>query len=180
MAEIVSKKNKGIFIVKFVNKLTKQLNECEFNVKNSLPGIYPTIKEIIKCFDEFGFEIHNYNDGQDRRFQKAVLCLTKELTEFFGTYTKIKGSDKKELLILVVMDIFKTEILESDTLSDDKKELLTSEILLNIFEEILRKTIVSVLVFKNIVNEEFSRPEFRSCMRRWCCFCCPKKKKYLK
>ena len=138
------------------------------------------MREIIVCFSDFGIEVHNYTDQQDRRFQRALLSLTKEFTEFFGTLGKIHGADKKELLLMLSVDIYLTEVQRSKHLSQEQKNVLTSDILVTIFEEILSKTIVSVLMFKDIVNEEFSRKEFRSCMSRWFCCGCRKKKKYLK
>ena len=154
--------------------------EIEFNIKSSIPGLYPTMREIIACFSEFGIEIHNYTDQQDRRFQKALIMLTKEFTEFLGTLHQVHGADKKELLVMLSIDIYKTEIERAKNLSDEQKEILSSEILVSIFEEIVTKSIVAVLMFKDIVNEEFSAKDFKSCMRRWCCCACKKKKKYLK
>jgi len=180
MAEILKSDKPGFVILHFTHKLTKELTSCEFNVKSSIPGLYPALKEIIRCFSEYGIEIHNYTDKQDRIFQKAILMLTKEFTEFFGSFKQIMGADKKELLIMLTLDIYKTEVKKSRLLSSQQKEILLSEILLTIFEELLRKTVISVLMFKDIVNEEFSRKEFRSCMSRWFCCCCPKHKKYLK
>jgi len=172
-------KKSGHVTIHYVHKLTKKLSTCEFNLKKSIPGLYPTLREIISCFSEYGIEIHNYDDQQDRRFQKALLSLTKEFTEFFGTLHLIKGADKKELLIMLVIDVFTSEIEKSKTITEDSKQVLLSDVLLSIFEELLRKTIISVLMFKDIVNEEFSRKEFRSCMSRYFC-CCGKQKKYLK
>ena len=51
-----------VFVVVNFNKFTKKMNECEFNIKSPIPGLYPTIKEIISCFAEYGMEIHNYTD----------------------------------------------------------------------------------------------------------------------
>ena len=95
MVDITKGKLAGIYVVKFTNKLTKQLSECEFNIKKSVPGLYPTIREVIVCFSEFGIEVHNYTDQQDRRFQRALLSLTKEFTEFFGTLVRSMELIKK-------------------------------------------------------------------------------------
>ena len=178
MVEIGKSEKEGFVVFTFINKLTNKLNTCEFNVKNSIPGLYPAIRDIIRCFDQYGIEIHNYTDKQDRLFQRALLTLTKEFTEFFGTFKQIKGADKKELLTMLTIDIYKKEISDSKHISADQKEILLSEILITIFEDILKKTIVSVLMFKDIVNETFSSAEFRGCMARYCCG--SKKKKYLK
>lgn len=180
MAEILQSSRPGFVILQFTHKLTKKLSTCEFNIKSSIPGLYPALKEIIKCFSEYGIEIHNYTDKQDRVFQKAILMLTKEFTEFFGTFKQIIGADKKELLIMLTMDVYRTEVQNSRLLTSEQKDLLLSEILLTIFEELLRKTVVSVLMFKDLVNEEFSREELRNCLGRYCCCCRPKRKKYLK
>jgi hypothetical protein len=180
MVEVTKGNAIGIYAITFTNKLTKQLAQCDFNIKKSVPGLYPTMRELIVCFSDFGIEVHNYTDEQDRRFQRALLSLTKEFTEFLGTLHQVQGADKKELLVMLSIDIYKTEVEKSKALSQQQKELLQSEILITIFEEILSKTIVAVLMFKDIVNEEFSRKEFRSCMSRWFCCGCRKKKKYLK
>ena len=179
MTELVKSDKKGFVAFKFINKLTNKLSTCEFNVKSSIPGLYPCIRDIIQCFDRYGIEIHNYTDEQDRIFQRVLLSLIKEITEFLGSFHQIKGLDKKELLLLLTIDIYTTEVSASKKLDADKKELLTSDLLVSIFEDLLRKTIVSVLMFKDIVNETFSAPEFRSCMSRYCCGS-SKKKKYLK
>jgi len=180
MVDVTSGRAAGIYAIKFTHKLTKKLTQCEFNIKKSIPGLYPTMREIISCFSDFGIEIHNYTDAQDRRFQRALLSLTKEFTEFLGTLNHLNGADKKELLVMLSMDIYETEVDRSKILTAQQKDVLTSDILSSIFEEVLLKTIVAVLMFKDLVNEEFSRKEFRSCMTRW--FCCGggKKKKYLK
>lgn len=181
MSEIIPTENDGVVVLKFINKFTKKMNECEFNVNASIPGIYPAIKEIISCFAEYGMEIHNYTELQNNRFQRAILNLTKEFTEFFASITQMKGANKKELLIMLTMDIFKTEINLSNNLTMDQKQTLNSPVMTTIFEDILSKTITTVLVFKEIVNEEFSKQDFRSCFSRWfCCFCSRKKKLYLK
>ena len=73
MVQITKGKAVGIYAIEYTNKLTKQLATCEFNIKSSIPGLYPTMREIIACFSEFGIEIHNYTDKQDRRFQKALI-----------------------------------------------------------------------------------------------------------
>jgi len=179
MVDVTKGKALGIYAIKFTNKLTKKLATCEFNIKKSIPGLYPTMREIILCFSEFGIEIHNYTDGQDRRFQRALLSLTKEFTEFLGSLNQFGGADKKELLVLLSLDVYITEAEKSKTLTREQKDILTSDILISIFEEVLSKTIVSVLMFKDLINEEFSRKEFRSCITRWCC-CGGKKKKYIK
>jgi hypothetical protein len=181
MVEITKGKAIGIYAIEYTNKLTKKLTECEFNIKKSIPGLYPTMREIIACFLEFGIELHNYTDEQDRRFQKALIMLTKEFTEFLGTLHEVHGADKKELLVMLSIDVYKTEIERADNLSDEEKDILTSEFLIGIFEEIVSKSIISVLMFKDIVNAELSAKDFRSCMARWCCCACRrKKKKYLK
>lgn len=180
MVEVTKGNAIGIYAITFTNKLTKQLAHCEFDIKKSIPGIYPTMRELIVCFSEYGIEIHNYTDLQDRHFQRALLTLTKEFTEFLGTLHQVSGADKKDLLVMLLIDIYKTEVGKSMALSAEKKQLLQSDILITIFEEIISKTIISVLMFKDIVNEEFSRKEFRSCMSRWFCCMCRKKKKYLK
>ena len=180
MVNIVKGATSGIYTIEFAHKLTSKLTKCEFNIKSSIQGIYPTIRELILCFTEYGIEIHNYTDAQDRRFQRAILNLTKEFTEFIGTLKVMRGVDKKELFVALTIDIYETEVRRSKHLSDEQKDILLSSILTSIFEELLRKTVVSVLMFKDIVNDEFSRKEFRSCMSRWCCCCCTKRKKYLK
>ena len=179
MTELVKSDKVGFVTFKFINKLTNKLSTCEFNVKTSIPGLYPSIRNIIDCFDQYGVEIHNYTDEQDRIFQKNLLTLIKEVTEFLGTYKQIKGLDKKELLIMLIIDIFVTEVNKSEKLTQESKYLFTSDIILEIFKDIVSKTIVSVLMFKDIVNETFSSPEYRSCFSRYCCRL-PKKKKYLK
>ena len=181
MSEIIPTENDGVVVLKFINKFTKKMNECEFNIKTSIPGLYPAIKEIIFCFAEYGMEIHNYTDRQNRRFQKAILNLTKEFTEFFASIKQMKGTNKKELLIMLTMDIFKTEIIQSNKLTPEQKKTLNSPVMNTIFEDILGKTITTVLVFKDIVNEEFSQKDLRSCLSRWfCCFCTRRKTIYLK
>jgi len=181
MSEIIPTENDGVVVLKFLNKFTKKMNECEFNIKSSIPGLYPTIKEIISCFAEYGMEIHNYTDLQNNRFQRAILNLTKEFTEFFASIKEMKGANKKELLIMLTMDIFKTEINNSNDLTMEQKQTLLSPVMTTIFEDILNKTITTVLVFKEIVNEEFSKQDVRSCFSRLCCcFCRPKKRLYLK
>ena len=179
MVELLKSDKVGYVTFKFINKLTNKLSTCEFNVKSSIPGLYPSIRNIIYCLDQNGIEIHNYSDEQDRIFQKYLLTLIKEVTEFFGSYKQIKGLDKKELLILLIMDIYVTEVNNIQELSEDSIRLLTSELVVTIIEDIIRKTVVSVLMFKDIVNETFSSVEFRSCFSRYCCRI-SKKKKYLK
>ena len=93
----------------------------------------------------------------------------------------MKGANKKELLIMLTMDIFKTEINLSNNLTMDQKQTLNSPVMTTIFEDILSKTITTVLVFKEIVNEEFSKQDFRSCFSRWFVVFVPVRKKlYLK
>lgn len=179
MTELVKSDKVGFVTFKFINKLTNKLSTCEFNVKTSIPGLYPSIRNIIECFDQYGVEIHNYTDEQDRIFQKNLLTLIKEVTEFLGSYKQIKGLDKKELLIMLIIDIFVTEVNKSEKLTQESKYLFTSDIIIEIFKDIVSKTIVSVLMFKDIVNETFSSPAYRSCFSRYCCRL-PKKKKYLK
>ena len=179
MTELVKSDKVGFVTFKFVNKLTNKLSTCEFNVNTAIPGLYPSIRNIIDCFDQYGIEIHNYTDEQDRIFQKNLLTLIKEVTEFLGSYREIKGLDKKELLVLLIIDIFVTEVNKSEKLTQESKYLFTSDIILEIFKDIVSKTVVSVLMFKDIVNETLSSTEFRSCFSRYCCRL-PKKKKYIK
>ena len=84
-------------------------------------------------------------------------------------------------MVFLTMDIFKTEIIQSNKLTPEQKKTLNSPVMNTIFEDILGKTITTVLVFKDIVNEEFSQKDLRSCLSRWfCCFCTRRKTIYLK
>jgi hypothetical protein len=179
MVELLKSDKVGFVTFKFINKLTNKLSTCEFNVKTSIPGLYPSIRNIIECFDENGIEIHNYTDEQDRIFQKNLLTLIKEVTEFLGSYKQIKGLDKKELLIMLIIDIYSTEVNNLEQLTQESKYFLTSDIILEIFQDIISKTVVSVLMFKDIVNETLSSMEHSNCFFSWC-LPRSKKKKYLK
>ena len=139
MVNIVKGATAGIYTIEFAHKLTSKLTKCEFNIKNSIPGIYPAIRELISCFTDFGIEIHNYTDAQDRRFQRAILDMTKEFTEFIGTLRVMGGVDKKELLVMLTLDIYESEVQRAKKLTTEQKDILLSQILLTIFEELLRK-----------------------------------------
>lgn len=106
------KKDSGIIEI-LAGNLTSKITINDEIVK----GIYSAAKEFIQSIEKnnkitMGAELNN---------------LIKELLEFSDGYKNLKGEKKKELVIVLVKDIFEEES-KNLNLSDDIKALISSSI----------------------------------------------------